>query len=239
MKKLLVSLLSALLCISVVAEPEIQSDGNQNMNNIGFSSYAETSKEYVDLGLPSGTLWATCNIGATKPEESGFYFAWGETMPKKIYDWSTYKWTKLNSEGDIDSLIRYNFNKTYGVVDSISTLFPKDDAAIVNLGKDWRMPTKEEIVELYENCKYCWTEINGVSGAKFTSSNGNSIFLPAAGTQESFVYNEGNVGYYWTSSFDGDTAAYVLYFYFHSEEATSGKTVRFIGVPIRPVRSKK
>ena len=84
MKKLLVSLLSALLCISVVAEPEIQSDGNQNMNNIGFSSYAETSKEYVDLGLPSGTLWATCNIGATKPEESGSYFAWGKLVLKRI-----------------------------------------------------------------------------------------------------------------------------------------------------------
>lgn len=206
---------------------------------LGLSSCAETPKEYVDLALPSGTLWATCNIGATKPEELGSYFAWGETMPKKIYDWSTYKWAKLNSEGNIDSLIRYNFNKTYGVVDSFSTLFPEDDAAIVNLGKDWRMPTKEEIVELYENCKYCWTEINGVSGAKFTSSNGNFIFLPAAGIQESFVYNEGNVGYYWTSSFDGDTAAYVLYFYFHSEETTSGKTVRFIGIPIRPVRSKK
>lgn len=98
-------------------------------------------------------------------------------MPKKIYDWSTYKWTKLNSEGDIDSLIRYNFNKAYGVVDSLSNLLPEDDAATVNFGKDWRMPTKEEIVELYENCKYCWTEINGVSGAKFTSSNGNSIFF--------------------------------------------------------------
>ena len=160
LKKLLVPLLLALICISVVAEPETQSDGNQNMNNIGFSSCAETSKEYVDLGLPSGTLWATCNIGATKPEESGFYFAWGETMPKKIYDWSTYKWTKLNSEGDIDSLIRYNFNEAYGVVDSLSNLLPEDDAATVNLGKDWRMPTKEEIVELYENCKYCWTEIH-------------------------------------------------------------------------------
>ena len=206
---------------------------------LGFSSCAETPKEYVDLGLPSGTLWATCNIGATKPEESGFYFAWGETMPKKIYDWSTYKWTKLNSEGDIDSLIRYNFNEAYGVVDSLSNLLPEDDAATVNLGKDWRIPTKEEIEELIKICKYSWTEINGVNGAKFEAPNGNSIFLPAAGTQESFVYNEGNVGYYWTSSFDGDTAAYVLYFYFHSEEVTSGKTVRFIGVPIRPVRSKK
>lgn len=79
------SLLSALLCISVVVEPEIQSDGNQNMNNIGFSSYAGTSKEYVDLGLPSGTLWATCNIGATKPEESGFYFAWGGKLCLKRF----------------------------------------------------------------------------------------------------------------------------------------------------------
>lgn len=96
MKKLLVSLLSALLCISVVAEPEIQSDGNQNMNNIGFSSYAETSKEYVDLGLPSGTLWRTCNVGATKPEESGSYFAWGETVPKNACYGSTYKWLKAS-----------------------------------------------------------------------------------------------------------------------------------------------
>lgn len=206
---------------------------------LGLSSYAETSKEYVDLGLPSGTLWRTCNIGATNPEESGFYFAWGETSPKKNCSWSTYKWVNLNSEGVIDSFIRYNFNEAYGVVDSLSNLLSEDDAAIVNLGKDWRIPTKEELEELIKNCKYSWTEINGVNGAKFEAPNGNSIFLPAAGTQESFVYNEGNVGYYWTSSFDGDTAAYNLYFYFHSAEATIGKTVRFIGSPIRPVRSKK
>ena len=237
LKKLLVPLLLALICIFVVAEPEIQSDGNQNMNNIGFSSYAETSKEYVDLGLPSGTLWRTCNIGATKPEESGSYFAWGETVPKNACYRSTYKWLKINS-GGLDSLIRYNFNEAYGVVDSLSNLLPEDDAATVNLGKDWRIPTKEEIEELIKNCKYSWTEINGVNGAKFEAPNGNSIFLPAAGDQESFVYNEGNVGYYWASSFDG-YSAYNLYFYFHSEEATIGKIVRFIGIPIRPVRSKK
>lgn len=203
---------------------------------LGFSS---CRNEYVDLGLPSGTLWATCNIGATKPEESGSYFAWGETSPKKNCSWSTYKWVNLNSEGVIDSFIRYNFNEAYGVADSLSNLLSEDDAAIVNLGKDWRIPTKEEFEELIKNCKYSWTKINGMNGAKFEAPNGNYIFLPAAGNRESFVYNEGNVGYYWASSFDDYIAAYNLYFYFHSAEATIGKTVRFIGSPIRPVRSKK
>ena len=199
MKKLLY-LFSFLLAVTFAACENGQPEGPSNPT--GPSNPDEPSEpnkhenhEWVDLGL--SVKWATCNVGANAPEEFGDYFAWGETQPKEVYDWSTYKWTKLNSEGDIDSLIRYNFNKAYGVVDSISTLFPEDDAAIVNLGKDWRMPTKAEIQELIDKCNWKWTTQNGVNGYKVTGPSGNHIFLPH--TERVHINNEGYYSCYWTS----------------------------------------
>ncbi|MBO7481665.1 MAG: hypothetical protein J6T63_06115 [Bacteroidales bacterium] len=114
--------------------------------------------EYVDLGLPSGTMWATCNIGASRPEDCGNYYAWGETWPKDVYNDSTY---------------------TY--YEDAFTLQPNRDAATVNWGPGWRMPTKNDLVELMSNCAWRWTTINGVNGYIVRGFNGNSIFLPACG----------------------------------------------------------
>jgi hypothetical protein len=129
----------------------------------------------VDLGLPSGTLWATCNVGANAPEEFGHQFAWGETAPKETYNWYTYKWCE-------DGLLtKYCNNSSDGTVDNKIELDPEDDAAYVNWGPSWRMPTVEQLVELYSNCTQQWTELNGVKGILVTGPNGNSIFLPLGG----------------------------------------------------------
>ena len=162
------------------------------------TSGTENGHDYVDLGLPSGLKWATCNVGATAPEGYGDYFAWGETSPKNDYSWSTYKYCN----GSETSLTKYNTESDYGTVDNKTTLELSDDAARANWGGTWRMPTKVEQDELRNNCTWTWTTQNGVNGYKVTSkTNGNSIFLPAAGYRiGSSVYHVGSCGYYWSSS---------------------------------------
>ena len=154
-------------------------------------------KEAVDLGLPSGLKWATCNVGASSPEDYGDYFAWGETTTKSSYDWSTYKWCN----GSYDTQTKYNTDSSYGTVDNKTVLDLEDDAARANWGGNWRMPTDEEFVELYNNCTWTWTTQNGVNGYKVTSNNnGNSVFFPAAGFYNaSSLYFGGSSGYYWSS----------------------------------------
>ena len=151
--------------------------------------------QYVDLGL--SVMWATCNVGATKPEEYGDYFAWGETEPKSTYNWSTYKYCN----GSSNTLTKYNTDSSRGTVDNKTTLELSDDAARANWGGSWRMPTDAELTELREQCTWTWTSKNGVNGYKVTSqSNGNSIFLPAAGYRSgSSLYYAGSYGYYWSS----------------------------------------
>ena len=173
--------------------------------------------EYVDLGLPSGTKWATCNVGASSPEEYGDHFAWGETTPKYYYDWSTYKWCN----GSSTTMTKYCTQSEYGYngfTDNLTELQPEDDAATANWGSGWQMPSIVQIQELF-NSSYTtteWTQVNGVNGRKITSkSNGNSIFLPAAGTlPNDRLYNVGSGGDYWSSSLypGGDNFAYVLLF---------------------------
>ena len=113
---------------------------------ITFNVYAQTENghEYVDLGLPSRIKWATCNVGATTPEEYGDYFAWGETEPKDNYDWSTYKWCNESNA----TMTKYCTDSSYGTVDNKTVLELEDDAAYVNWGGNWRMPTKAELDEL-------------------------------------------------------------------------------------------
>ena len=147
--------------------------------------------EYVDLGLPSGLKWATCNVGASSPEDYGDYFAWGETETKTEY-------TQDNS-------LTYGLTKSelqlQGYIDGSGNLTPSHDAATANWGGSWRMPTKEEQQELIDNCTWTWTTQNGVKGCKVTGPNGNSIFLPAAGLRRgSSLYDDGNNGYYWSST---------------------------------------
>ncbi len=148
----------------------------------------------VDLGL--SVKWATFNVGATKPEEYGNYYAWGETEPKTTYNWSTYKWCN----GSSSSPTKYNANSSYGTVDNKTVLDPEDDVAHVKWGGSWRMPTKAEGDELINSCTWTWyssgnTEFNGVAGYKVTSNKSGYtdrfIFLPAAGDR---------YGHYWSSS---------------------------------------
>ncbi len=189
--------------------------------------------EYVDLGLPSRTLWATCNVGASKPEEYGDYFAWGETTTKSTYDWSTY----FDTDDGGSTFKKYN-NKG-----GLTELQPEDDAATANWGGGWKMPSSDQIKELC-NSSYTtseWTQLNGVYGRKVTSkSNGNSIFLPAAGYRWDGELNlVGSYGYYWSSSLRPDyvSGAYTLYFHSglwgwgNNGNRSSGRSVRAVRVP--------
>ncbi len=170
--------------------------------------------EWVDLGLPSGTKWATCNVGANSPEEYGDYFAWGETEPKDTYDWSTYKWCK----GSYDTMTKYCINSEYGYngfTDGKTELDPEDDAATKNWGSPWHMPTFVQMQELFDNCTREWTTQGGVNGILVTGPNGNTIFLPAAGGRWDYeLYDAGSNGVYWSSSLSprNDFDAYYLFF---------------------------
>ena len=173
-------------------------DINLIINIILGGSAPTPNHEYVDLGLPSGTLWATTNVGASTPEEYGDYFAWGETETKNIYNWNTYKWCK----GSDNTMTKYCSDSEYGFqgfTDGKTELDAEDDAAYVNWGSSWRMPTKEQQDELRTNCTWTWTTRNGVNGRLVTGPNGNTIFLPAAGSRWHVShYSVGSRCVYWS-----------------------------------------
>ncbi len=184
----------------------------------------------VDLGLSSGLKWASYNVGATKPEEYGGYYAWGETEEKSDYGWDTYKYCN----GTHDSMTKYCTSNNYVAVDNKTTLEPADDVATVNWGGSWRMPTTEEQYELRDNCTWTWTTLNGVNGYRVTGPNGNSIFLPAAGyCVGRKVSYRGSYGCYWSSSLANSSSAYYL-----DTSSTScgwGYDSRCYGRTVRPV----
>lgn len=194
------------------------------------------------LGLPSGTLWATCNIGANSPEEFGDYFAWGETEPKEFYGWGNYKWLNL-IDGQYIELTKYSTDIEYGMMDGKTVLDPEDDAAYVNWGPSWGMPTKEQFLELITRCGYGKkSTLNGVNGRLFTGPNGNTIFLPAAGVRmnDSFEY-AGSDGYYWSSVLDtsdelGPVFASILEFHSYKFRSECYEEIRIWGLTVRPVR---
>ena len=210
-------------------------EGNRNLV-ANFATYIG-GHEYVDLGLPSGTLWATCNVGADAPEEYGDYFAWGETQPKTIYDWSTYQYCN----GSENTLTKYSNNAEYGYngfTDDLTTLLPEDDAATANWGSGWRMPTMEEWREMKDYTTVIWTTRNGVNGRIFTASNGNSIFIPAAGYRSgSSLKLAGSYGGYWSSSLYPDSPSYVWTLDFNSGSYYMSYGDRQCGQSVRPVRS--
>ncbi len=202
--------------------------GESNSDNSSGSVFAPTGTEnghgYVDLGLPSGTKWAICNVGATAPEGYGNYYAWGETEPKTTYNWSTYKWATATYDAyydrwDLETLTKYNTESIYGTVDNKTVLELADDAARANWGGGWRMPTDAEWTELRENCIWTLTDNyngTGVEGQIVKSkTNGNHIFLPAAGYRyNSDLNSAGSYGSYWSSSLytDGPYDAWTLNF---------------------------
>ena len=189
--------------------------------------------EYVDLGLPSGTKWATCNVGASAPEDYGDYYAWGETETKSTYDWSTYKWCK----GSYDTMTKYCAISSFGTVDNKTVLEPEDDVAHVKWGGNWRMPTDAELTELRENCTWTWTTQNGKNGYKVTSNkNGNSIFLPAGGSRNgSSLNNAGTYSYYWSASRSESSPDNAWGVSFRSSSVYRGHYNRYYGRSVRPV----
>ena len=194
--------------------------------------YYINGHEYVDLGLPSGIKWATCNVGASSPEEYGGYYAWGETEEKSNYDWSTYKWCK----GSENTMTKYCTDSDYGTVDNKTVLDPKDDVAHVKWGGSWRMPTKEEQDELRNKCTWTWTTQNGVKGYRVTGPNGNSIFLPAAGYRYgSDVSHRGRSGYSWSSSLHSFNSRSAYYVYFYDGYCDWYNNYRYRGQSVRPV----
>ena len=200
---------------------------NDNNNNSNSQSGTIQGHDYVNLGLPSGTLWATCNVGANKPEEYGSYYAWGEINEKSIYDWSTYKWmkkgysswkqiTKYTVDDGAYGSYWYNAYDVF-IGDGKDELLPVDDAATTNWGNRWQMPSETQFKELI-NTNYTtteWTTLNGKNGCKITSKkNGKSIFLPAAGSYEPICYYVGEDGEYWSRTLNNDATQDAFAFYF-------------------------
>ena len=202
--------------------------------NIGANSYSWSilDYEYVDLGLPSGLLWATCNVGATKPEEYGGYYAWGETEEKEDYSWETYKWC----DGSQTTLTKYCTRSSWGTIDNKTVLDLEDDVAHVKWGDNWRMPTNAELNELINNCTCTWTTLNGVSGHTVTGTNGNSIFLPEAGYRVGTeLYSRGSEGMYWSSQLHANLNYHAHHLHFLNTTPYQNFNERYTGRSVRPV----
>jgi hypothetical protein len=214
------------------------------LKGLGTSSEPIDVEGVVDLGLPSGLLWAACNLGASKPEEYGDYYAWGEIWPKDEYTWETYKWC----EGDDHSLTKYCYSSDYGYLgfrDDKRSLKLEDDAAYVNLGKTWLIPKPNDYSELISKCTWKWTQKRGVNGFSVTGPNGNSIFLPAAGYcfKDGLIHGENKAAQYATNTVSDiyPNDSYCLYLtrndknesesYYH----LSSYVARYEGNSIRPI----
>ena len=211
------------------------SDGLFATCTVTVTAYTVATPEAIDLGLPSGLKWASFNLGASEPEEYGDYYAWGETAPKNDYSWSTYKWCM----GANNTITKYCSDSSYGYNgfrDGKAVLDPEDDAAHVNLGGKWRMPTHAEWQELRDNCTWKWTTRNGVNGRLVTGSNGNSIFLPAAGYRNlAGLNNAGSVGNYWDTSLNTNYSDNANGIFFNSDNVSWYRYPRFCGRSVRPV----
>ena len=252
MKKIYLFLTALMLCIAAGAQTTIKGDVNGD-GTVDIADVTEvvniilnpdsdddtpvlpdtptTDSRAIDLGL--SVKWASCNVGATAPEEYGGYYAWGETSEKSDYSWDTYKYCN----GTSTSMTKYCTSVAYGTVDNKTTLEPTDDVATVKWGGNWRMPTGAEQDELINNCTWQWTSLNGVNGYRVTGPNGNSIFLPAAGSRlGAGPYSQGYSGYSWSSSLSSSKGYRAYYLRFESKNFDrSDKYDRYYGLTVRPV----
>ena len=195
----------------------------------------------IDLGLPSGTKWACCNVGADKPEAYGGYYAWGETEEKDVYNDVTYQYSTGedgNGDGYYDDYHVETSFDVYGVWQSLGDDIAGSqyDVAHVKWGGNWQMPTSEQIEELVNNCTYGGSSMNGVEGGKFTGPNGGTLFLPAAGTRlNDKLYGAGYDGDYWLSTQNPSNLYYAIYLSFNSGNASWYNNSRGTGLTVRPV----
>ena len=213
----------------VTAEPALPSNPTS-----GF----EIGHEWIDLGLPSGTKWATMNVGATSPSDYGVYFAWGETSPKNSYDWRNLKYCTSGDSNDNVKFSKYVTDNKYGNVDGKEELDLSDDAAYVNWGVGWRIPSESQQDELRNKCKWTWTTMEGHNGYIVVGPNGNSLFLPAAGSQYGSSSDYvGSAGHYWSRTLSYGHHACFLFIdsYYHSKNIYS----RCYGRSVRPVLSSE
>lgn len=196
--------------------------------------------EVVDLGLPSGIYWATCNIGAASPELQGGYFSWGETQEKDAYTDTNYKFYDWNARFLLTKYSTDSINRWDGMIDNLVILEPEDDAATVNWGDKYRMPTREEFQELIDCCTWEWDTINFRPGYRITGKKGANIFLPAAGERNDSRYDEvGLSGVYWSASLCTyhNIDAFTLEFNKIECQVVSVGRNRHAGQSIRPVYS--
>ena len=198
----------------------------------GKESAKEKTQDFVDLGLPSGTLWATCNIGANTPENNGNYFAWGEVQHKDYYWWDSY----LYCNSAATQLTKYCTHPDFGFNGYIDTLFLMDlcdDAANVNCGDGWMIPNYDDWNELLYNCKQSWT----YKGLELMGPSGNSVFFPFSG----YIYKSdcrmvGKCGYYWSNMIETKAPNNAWCFRFCSDFWEMRYEARFFGMSIRPIR---
>ncbi|MBO6025271.1 MAG: hypothetical protein J6P83_10515 [Bacteroidales bacterium] len=212
----------------------ITNEGVEYGSDVAFTTLL--SPEYVDLGLPSGSLWATCNIGAETPEDYGYYFCWASLSPKGILRY-------IMMENAVKYLTKYCNNPSYGYEgysDDLTVIQPSDDAANIYYGCGWHIPTYEEWQELVESCTFSFVIQEDVSGVRFSAPNGNSIFLPAAGRFDFGVIDDVKIGYYWSSLLYEDYPFYAWGYTWNSLDGLYGLQGidRYIGGgSVRPVHS--
>jgi hypothetical protein len=226
---------------------------NREINNNGHP--------YVDLGLPSGTLWSICNVGADKPTDCGLYFQWGDTVgytneqigKDKQFTWKDYKFrinkSSSNTNEQIGKDTQFNLSDSKPIITEGASKFNKyrergatleleDDAAHINMGGDWHMPTNEQILELFDNTTSEWETLDEVNGRLFISKSdtSKSIFIPAAGyAEDGLVYNIGKIGYVWSSMLSSKYVNYGMSLSFFVSHAYLTYYYRYLGFPVRGV----
>ena len=228
--------------------------GKGGDNSCGNTAKAPAGAVAVDLGLPSGTKWANMNIGAENPEDYGLFFAWGETTgytsetsDGRLFDLASYKWM-TSGKSDWQWINKYQVADGYTtggwydadgnfIGDGMPKLEPSDDAVRASWGGQWVMPTYDDMCELIDNTTNEWTMVNGVNGCKFTSkTNGNSIFLPAAGCRYgSSLLSQTQIGYYWSATVYPLSSYYAHYLRFYSRSTNISSRARTTGSQVRPV----